>query len=225
MKSSIPTFLLFLFSSYVCTSMIVSAWTTTTTTTTTNSSVQSSRRLFFKQTVTKFVPFVAITAITPAFADELYGEPTTEPARTKQVVTPVEPIVRIYTNGTVQVITDSTNTPVPVPPNSNDFIARLKAQSDANAEKYKKDAQRSDKLSIKQFKDQYKKPTYIGIRSGGNGDASDASKSAMVLPTELEQLLKVGKVIKSYESKTNKKSGEISDDYAKPIYVFVNESN
>ena len=103
---------------------------------------------------------------------------------------------------------------------SDDFIGRLKAQSEANAEKYKKESQRSDKLSKKQFLDQYKRPSYIGVRT--SKDSKDASQSTMVLQSELDILLKDGKVVKSYESKASKKTGEISDDYAKPIYVFVN---
>ena len=69
------------------------------------------------------------------------------------------------------------------------------------------------------FRDQYNRPTYYGIRTkNSTGGAADA---IMVLGPELQELLKSGKVTQSYESKMNKKSGEISDDYSKPIYVFT----
>jgi len=105
----------------------------------------------------------------------------------------------------------------------SDFIKRLKAQSNAHAEEYKKDSQRSDKLSIQQFKDQYKRPSYVGIRTPE--DPRDSSKSTMVLQTELDDLLSNGKVIKTYASKiTNKKTGVITDDYSQPIFVFVSKN-
>ncbi|OEU11260.1 hypothetical protein FRACYDRAFT_246373 [Fragilariopsis cylindrus CCMP1102] len=116
--------------------------------------------------------------------------------------------------------TASTTSVVAWTPLSSGSSSSSSPQSEANAEKYKKESQRSDKLSKKQFLDQYKRPSYIGVRT--SKDSKDASQSTMVLQSELDILLKDGKVVKSYESKASKKTGEISDDYAKPIYVFVN---
>ena len=209
------TTVLFL-SSLACTASTttVVAWTPVSS----GSSSSSSRRTFIDQAV-KIVPLVAVVVASPpfAFADEeaaVAVVAVSEPVPVA-VVAGVEPEAAA-TEPEAAVVA------APVTPKyeSDDFIGRLKAQSEANAEKYKKESQRSDKLSKKQFLDQYKRPSYIGVRT--SKDSKDASQSTMVLQSELDILLKDGKVVKSYESKASKKTGEISDDYAKPIYVFVN---
>ena len=197
-------------SSLACTALTtpVVAWTPVS-----SSSSSSSRRTFIDQAV-KIVPLVAVVA-SPAFAfadEEAAAVVAVSEPEPVAVVAAVEPEI-----ATEAVVAAATSTPKY---ESDDFIGRLKAQSEANAEKYKKESQRSDKLSKKQFLDQYKRPSYIGVRT--SKDSKDASQSTMVLQSELDILLKDGKVVKSYESKASKKTGEISDDYAKPIYVFVN---
>ena len=198
-------------SSLACTASTnsVVAWTPVS-----SGSSSSSRRTFIDQAV-KIVPLVAVVASPPfAFADE-------EAAAVAVAVSEPEPVA-VVAAVEPEVATEAVVVAAPVTPKyeSDDFIGRLKAQSEANAEKYKKESQRSDKLSKKQFLDQYKRPSYIGVRT--SKDSKDASQSTMVLQSELDILLKDGKVVKSYESKASKKTGEISDDYAKPIYVFVN---
>ena len=191
-------------------SLACTASTTTVVAWTPVSSSSSSRRTFIDQAV-KIVPLVAVVVASPpfAFADE-------EAAAVAVVaVSEPEPVAVV-----AAVEPEAVAAPVTPKYESDDFIGRLKAQSEANAEKYKKESQRSDKLSKKQFLDQYKRPSYIGVRT--SKDSKDASQSTMVLQSELDILLKDGKVVKSYESKASKKTGEISDDYAKPIYVFVN---
>mmetsp|Transcript_12582 Transcript_12582/g.14195 ORF Transcript_12582/g.14195 Transcript_12582/m.14195 type:complete len:253 (-) Transcript_12582:128-886(-) len=136
----------------------------------------------------------------------------TEPVQVAAVVEEVAAVTPPPTGSA----TDTSNN------DDSDFIKRLKAQSDAHADEYKKDSQRSDKLSVQQFRDQYKRPSYVGIRTPE--DPRDSSKSTMVLQTELDQLLAQGKVIKTYASKiTNKKTGVITDDYSQPIFVFVSQ--
>ena len=198
------TTVLFL-SSLACTASTttVVAWTPVSS----GSSSSSSRRTFIDQAV-KIVPLVAVVA-SPAFA---FAD---EEAAAVVAVSEPEPVAVV-----AAVEPEVVAAPVTPKYESDDFIGRLKAQSEANAEKYKKESQRSDKLSKKQFLDQYKRPSYIGVRT--SKDSKDASQSTMVLQSELDILLKDGKVVKSYESKASKKTGEISDDYAKPIYVFVN---
>lgn len=97
----------------------------------------------------------------------------------------------------------------------DDFISRLKAQSEANKDKYKAQAQMNDKLSKRQFLSQYDRPSYVGVH------AADNQSVTMVLKAEFEQLLKDGKIVQKYESKVSKKSGELSDDFSKPIFVFT----
>jgi hypothetical protein len=98
----------------------------------------------------------------------------------------------------------------------NEFIARLKARSDANKDKYKAMAESPDKLSKRQFLSQYDRPSYVGVHSPINDSVT------MVLKEDFEKMLSDGKVRKTYESKVNKKSGEISDDYSRPVFVYVN---
>ena len=186
-----------LFLTSVCSlSAAASAWTPA-------ASSSSSRRTFLDQAA-KIVPLVVIAS--PAFADDeaaaaapaaaVEGEAVVVVAEAPEPEAPAPPAVPAY--------------------DENDFVARLKAQSDANRDKYKADSQRSDKLSKRQFLSQYDRPSYVGVR---NND--DANTVKMVLKAELDQLLADGKVKKSFESKVSKSSGEISDDYSKPIFVFV----
>jgi hypothetical protein len=97
---------------------------------------------------------------------------------------------------------------------ANEFIARLKAQSEANKEAYNKKAQRGDKLSTGQFSSQYDRPSYVGVRK-------DDGSFKMVLKEELKELLASGKAELTYETKiANKKTGEVKDDLSKTVYAF-----
>lgn len=98
---------------------------------------------------------------------------------------------------------------------TSDFVARLKAQSDANREKYKKQAQSSDKLSTRQFSSQYDRPSYVGVRKG------DATFE-MITTSELEVLIAGDKVKKYYETTVDEKTGEENFDYSKGIkYAYI----
>ena len=99
----------------------------------------------------------------------------------------------------------------------NDLIATLKARSEANRAKNKKLSERGDKLSSKQFASQYDRPSFVGVHS-----ASDTEKVTMYLKEDFDKMLASGSVKQSYEQKVNKKTGEVSDDFSKPIYVFAN---
>jgi hypothetical protein len=102
---------------------------------------------------------------------------------------------------------------------SNEFIARLKSQSEANKAANKLQAQSASKLSSQKFASQYERPKYIGVR---RGDGS----FQMVTPSELDALMAQGKVEKTFETKINKKTGEKRtgvNDYSKgESYAFVN---
>ena len=199
-----------LFLTSVCSlSAAASAWTPAATPTSTS----SSRRSFLDQAA-KLVPLVSVAVIgssSPAFADD---EPAVDAA--VPVVTEAIPEVAEAVAAPEEATATETTTTTTAAYDENDFVARLKAQSDANRDKYKAEAQRPDKLSKRQFRSQYDRPSYIGVRNTHDENVR------MVLKAELEQLVSDGKVTKSYESKVNKRSGEISDDYSKPIFVFVN---
>jgi hypothetical protein len=77
-------------------------------------------------------------------------------------------------------------------------------------------SERGDKLSYKHFRSQYDKPSFVGVHSP-NDDSVE-----MILKEEFDSMLSSGKVRQTYESKVSKKTGEISDDYSRPIFVFVN---
>lgn len=123
--------------------------------------VSGSRRLFLNQGA-KLMPLVLVSS--PAFAEGDSNEETAIP------VTVIEEKV-----------------PEPSKVEEDDFIARLKAQSDANKEAYKKQAQRPDKLSNGQFSAQYDRPKYFGVQK------TDGSYQ-MFLQPELDKLLADGKV-------------------------------
>ena len=100
---------------------------------------QGASRRVFLDTAAKVVPLVALSA--PAFADE-------EAAPAPAPVSEPEPA------------------PAAAPASEeNEFIARLKKQSEANKEKYKQQAIRSDKLSNDQFSSQYDRPSFTSRRN------------------------------------------------------------
>ena len=72
----------------------------------------------------------------------------------------------------------------------NEFIAKLKAQSDAKRDVYKKQAQSSDKLSLRQFSSQYERPSYVSVYSKGG------TSYEMLLKQDVEMLERKGKVEK-----------------------------
>ena len=111
------------------------AWTTPSASSSTSKSNiagtgSSSRRVFLDQAA-KIVPLVVLAS--PAFADD------DEPAVVVAEEAPAAPAAP----------EPSTTT------GESDLITRLKAQSDAKKVDYKKQAQRSDKLSNGQFSSQY----------------------------------------------------------------------
>ncbi|KAL3939531.1 MAG: hypothetical protein SGBAC_005762 [Bacillariaceae sp.] len=141
---------------------------------------QGASRRSFLDTAAKVVPLVALSV--PAFADEeaAPSEPETTPEPTPE--------------------------PTPAPSTEkNEFIARLKKQSDANKEMYTQQAIRSDKLSNGQFSSQYQRSSYVGVRRS-NGSYE------MVTPGELDELVKSGKVEVAY--------GKVKDDLSKKVYAF-----
>eukprot|EP00526_Cylindrotheca_closterium_P022469 CAMPEP_0113631816 /NCGR_PEP_ID=MMETSP0017_2-20120614/16532_1 /TAXON_ID=2856 /ORGANISM="Cylindrotheca closterium" /LENGTH=181 /DNA_ID=CAMNT_0000542337 /DNA_START=35 /DNA_END=580 /DNA_ORIENTATION=- /assembly_acc=CAM_ASM_000147 len=150
---------------------------------------QGASRRAFLDTAAKVVPVIALSA--PAFADEEAApaapapEPTPEPE------------------------------PTPAPStDENEFIARLKKQSEANKDKYTQQAIRSDKLSNGQFSSQYQRPSYVGVRRT-NGAYE------MVTPSELDGLLKSGKVELTYDAViVDKQTGEAKKDLSKKVYAY-----
>ena len=158
------------------------------------SNAASSRRAFL-DSAAKIVPLVV--AADAAFADD--------------EAAPAEPEAAV-----VAVEEEAVAAPVAVS-DENDLIATLKARSEANKAKNKKLAERGDKLSLKQFADQYDRPSFVGVHS-----ATDTEKVTMYLKEDFEKMLASGSVKQSYEQKVNKKTGEVSNDFSKPIYVFAN---
>mmetsp|Transcript_2741 Transcript_2741/g.7330 ORF Transcript_2741/g.7330 Transcript_2741/m.7330 type:complete len:187 (-) Transcript_2741:67-627(-) len=182
-----------LFLTSLCTlNAATSAWTPAST----SNAASTSRRGFLDQAAL-LVPLVAVAA--PAFADEEVA--AAAPAAESEAVAPAEP--------------EPEAAPAPAA-DENEFIARLKAQSEANKDKYKAQSRMNDKLSKRQFASQYDRPSYVGVHTADN----EAVK--MVLKEQLDQLLADGKVKQTYESKVNKKSGEVSEDFSKPIFIFTN---
>ncbi len=104
----------------------------------------------------------------------------------------------------------------PVITEENEFIAQLLKRSEANKEKNTKLSLSRDKLSKRQFSGQYDRPSFVGVHYTGS------DKVDMILKEEFDKMLASGSVKQTYESKVSKKTGEISDDYSKPIYVFAN---
>ena len=164
-----------------------------TTSAWTNPSPESATsRRNFLDTAAKIVPLVVATE---AFAED--EAPAAEPAVAEA---------------------PAVEEPAPAAPtNDNEFIAKLLQRTEANKEKNLKLSQRGDKLSSGQFRSQYDRPSFVGVHS-----ATDSEKVTMILKEEFDKMLANGTVKQTYESKVSKKSGEISDDYSKPIYVFAN---
>ena len=204
------------------------AWTTPATTT--SASAASSSRRSFLDTAAKIVPLVLVAS--PAFAED-EESPAAVSAVSAEVVS-AEVVsadaAAADAAAATPVVVDAAATEAAAAPESppeissngegngdeNEFIARLKARSEANKDKYKTMAERPDKLSKGQFLSQYDRPSYVGVHSPTNDSVT------MVLKEDFEKLLSDGKVRKTYESKVNKKSGEISDDYSRPVFVYVN---
>jgi hypothetical protein len=149
----------------------------------TQSTNTGASRRTFLDSAAKLVPLVAVAS--PAFADD-------EPATPAPDAAPVEEAKKVE---------------------ANEFIARLKTQSEANKEAYKKKARLGDKLSTAQFSSQYDRPSYVGVRK-------DDGSFTMVLKEELKELLASGKAELTYETKINKKTGEVRDDVSKKVYTF-----
>lgn len=131
------------------TSSSVDAWTTigktlssTTSTTITTTTLASSSRRDFIIAAGGLAGIATFTLSNPAFADGEEGGGGDASAPAVQEAPPPAP--------------------APSAPNSadeNDFIAKLKAQSDAKRDVYKKQSQSSDKLSLRQFSSQYDRPS------------------------------------------------------------------
>jgi len=95
----------------------------------------------------------------------------------------------------------------------NEFIKELQARSASNKERYKQEATRTDKLSPNQFRDQYKKRSYTGVRT------SDGS-TKMFLAEEVEELEKAGRIKIDYEIGLTKDGTEFVDR-SKRILVLI----
>ncbi len=161
-----------------------------------SSSAASSRRAFL-DSASKIVPLVV--AADAAFADD-EAPSASEPVAAAVVEEEAAPAAAVAAVG-----------------DENDLIATLKARSEANRAKNKNLSERGDKLSSKQFASQYDRPSFVGVHS-----ASDTEKVTMYLKEDFDKMLASGSVKQSYEQKVNKKTGEVSDDFSKPIYVFAN---
>jgi len=94
----------------------------------------------------------------------------------------------------------------------NEFIQELQARSDAKRDLYKK--QSMDKLSPQQFKDQYKRPKFFGVRTSGGIRMFDEK--------DFQNLLKEDKILVDYERGT-KRDGSEFIDRSKQFYVLVEE--
>jgi hypothetical protein len=117
-------------------------------------------------------------------------------------------------NGVVPMTTTEQPSSVSVPDTeNNDFIQMLKARSDANRNANAKEATRKDKLSFSDFRDQYQKPSFKGVRQP-NGDIK------MYLLEELEALQVAGKIKVENGVKYDKK-GNAKADYSQQVYVLV----
>jgi len=196
-----------------------SAWTTSST------SSSSSRRAFLDQAA-KIVPLVLIAE--PGFAEDEVAAPP-PPAASSEAAAPAlagdAPIV-VTTDASAA---EATITPAlieetapaaiepPAPLDDNEFIATLKARSIANKDKNKALAERPDKLSFAHFKDNYARPSFVGIYH-----TEDPNDVTMVLKEDFDQMMVDGKIKTTYHSKISKKTGEISDDYSRPIYMYAN---
>jgi len=197
-----------------------SAWTTSSTTS------SSSRRAFLDQAA-KIVPLVLIAE--PAFAEDEVASTSAPAAASSEAAAPA-----VAGDAPVVVTTDAsaaeaTITPAlieetpaaaiepPAPLDDNEFIATLKARSIANKDKNKALAERPDKLSFAHFKDNYARPSFVGIYH-----TEDPNDVTMVLKEDFDQMMVDGKIKTTYHSKISKKTGEISDDYSRPIYMYAN---
>lgn len=226
-------------------SIATSAWTTISSSTTSKAieatavATTSSRRAFI-DTASKLVPLVLLTPSAVA-EDEDAAAPASAPAPT-----PPAQSVADYNVGSISLddergpppppreaveysvgkldlgddpasVEEEESPPAPGEPlDENEFIATLKARSIANKEKNKKLSERADKLSVNAFQSQYDRPSFIGVR-----DPDQIDRITMVLKEDFDELFADGKIRQTYESKMSKKTGEVSDDYMRPIFVYV----
>ena len=150
----------------------VAAWSIPTTST-------SNRRDFLLKELSKPAVAAAFIAGSTSFASPAFADDEEEAAAPS--VSEPEP------------------TPAPaVDDSENDFIAKLKAQSDAKRDIYKKQAQSNDKLSTRQFASQYDRPTYIGVYTASTGNVE------MLLEKDVQALILKGKVEKLFNEDDDK---------------------
>ena len=150
----------------------VSAWSIPTTTTT---AATSNRRDFLLKELSKPAVAAAFIAGSISFASPAFADDEEEAA--------------------------APSAPEPAPAvddSENDFIAKLKAQSDAKRDIYKKQAQSNDKLSTRQFASQYDRPTYIGVYTASTGNVD------MLLEKDVQNLILKGKVEKRFNEDDDK---------------------
>lgn len=101
---------------------------------------------------------------------------------------------------------------------NNEFVARLRAQSEANKDAYRKQSIRTDKLSPDAFNAQYTRPKYVGVRR----ELHDPGSVTMVTRDELDALVQAGRVEQKYTVTIDERTGEARPDYAQgKLYVFV----
>eukprot|EP00535_Pseudo-nitzschia_heimii_P007631 CAMPEP_0197190444 /NCGR_PEP_ID=MMETSP1423-20130617/21664_1 /TAXON_ID=476441 /ORGANISM="Pseudo-nitzschia heimii, Strain UNC1101" /LENGTH=227 /DNA_ID=CAMNT_0042642825 /DNA_START=125 /DNA_END=808 /DNA_ORIENTATION=+ len=207
------------------------AWTPSTSSSSQQQASSSSRRAFFGKAASAVVvaPLILGSGGSPALADDTdaaatpAATPATETAVSAEAATTTTAVAAEVTPAVAETTPPPTvEEEAPAPPpaeEENEFIARLVKRSEANKDKYKAMAESNDKLSHRQFMSQYDRPSYVGVY---NRDDTDGGSSKMFLQADFDKLLEKGEVVQSYMSKVSKKTGEISEDYSRPIYVFAN---
>eukprot|EP00531_Pseudo-nitzschia_arenysensis_P013568 CAMPEP_0116139172 /NCGR_PEP_ID=MMETSP0329-20121206/13164_1 /TAXON_ID=697910 /ORGANISM="Pseudo-nitzschia arenysensis, Strain B593" /LENGTH=184 /DNA_ID=CAMNT_0003634185 /DNA_START=31 /DNA_END=585 /DNA_ORIENTATION=- len=172
----------------------LSATSSAWTTPTPPSSTSSASRRNFLDTAAKIVPLVIAT---DAFAEDEAPAVAETPVVEEAPVVEEEPAAPVITE-------------------ENELIAQLLKRSEANKDKNAKMSLSRDKLSKRQFSSQYDRPSFVGVHY------ADSDKVDMILKEDFDKMLASGSVKQTYESKVSKKTGAISDDYSKPIFVFAN---
>jgi len=185
------------------------AWTPRTT-----AAAASSSRRGFLDAAAKIVPLVLVAE--PVFAEDEAAAAAAAAAPSPQAESPSTAATEVVAAEVAPPVVEEEAPPTASPSEENEFIATLKARSEANRDKNLAMSERGDKLSYQHFRSQYDKPSFVGVHSPND----DSVK--MVLKEDFDSMLSSGKVKQTYESKVSKKTGEISDDYSRPIFVFVN---
>lgn len=104
---------------------------------------------------------------------------------------------------------------------SNDFIQKLKAQSDAKRSEYDAAATTGSagfkKLNTAKFSAQYDRPKFVGVKR------KDGTYK-MINPEEVEELQKAGMIVVEYDTILNSLGQEVPNYKKGPIPQFVTEN-